>query len=280
MDDLLRATRPPSSLHFAAGVGTAAAVAAPDDMSQRRASSARCALEVAAPIHRPLELGARPLPLGGEALQHRRLRHVPLVGARRHIDEAARLLTSRDHVAHVLRQLAHVRLREEPPALRQLPADRRHQRRLHHAPLLVPRLAPRVGELNRDGGEGAARRAQQQQPLEVDVGVAREEVGVAQAVRRRVGGGGGGELWPDLEAEEVGVRRGVGGVEAEDAARAADVDVERERGVGEERGGPVGREGEKRLVRALQRVDVVADLLVGADGAAALVGAEAGACGG
>ena len=170
---------------------------------------------------------------------------------------------------------------------------------LHHAPLVVLGLEVRVWELDRcrpkgrawhgAAGRGMARAWRSRvrasklpyaiviracalaECLQVAVGVAREEGHVAAAEALDVAVGQLDQRPADLQAEDVHVWVLLREVQTEEAARAANVKVQREGGILEEGLWPAVRQLEWLLVGRAQRVDVLSDALQFPSGAAANV---------
>ena len=102
----------------------------------------------------------------------------------------------------------------------------------------------------------------------MNIGVAREEGHVAAAEALNVGIGQLDKRPADLQAEDVHVRVLLREVQAEEAARAANVKVQREGWILEEGLWPAVRQLKWLLVGRAQRVDVLSDALQFPSGAA------------
>jgi len=116
--------------------------------------------------------------------------------------------------------------------------------------------------LNGDGAEWCTWRSETQHLLEVGVGVAGEEGRVAQGQLPRILRRSFGKHRSNLEAKYVESRRLRCIVETEDSTRTADINVERLRRMCEVLLRPILWKNEWLLVDALERIDVVAHLLL------------------
>ena len=253
-----------------------------------------------AAVHGSLKRGARALALGLHAAETVWSFDTPVVDVIARVAQPVRLRLPHG-LPHVLSDIEHIGLQPQPAVGRQVVGEGVDEGGLHDATLVVPRLEPRVREsaaarkgsstdrlmvmwcrvvvlgqgtrrsgcgmraLDRDAAEFAAWRRAAQNVVQVHVRVRAKEGCVAQPETFSVFRRSLGEQCSYLEADDVDVGAGGGEVQAEDAARASNVHMQRLRRLRELLLRPAVWQSERLHVNRFERIDVVANFLL-ADG--------------